>query len=69
MAIEIKELIVKGKINGSGSIEEKDIIEIINNLKESESNGESSLSESERRSLVDECVQDVITKLDTKNNF
>ena len=69
MAIEIKELIVKGKINGSGSIEEKDIIEIINNLKESESNGESSLSESERRSLVDECVQDVITKLDTKNNY
>jgi len=68
MAIEIRELIVKGKINGSGSIEEKDIIEIIKNQQDNAPN-KSLLSESYRRSLIDECVQDVITKLETKNKY
>ena len=47
--IEIKELIVKGRINGSSAGEDKDIIEIIKKHQESSSNN-SPLTESLRRS-------------------
>ena len=66
--IEIKELIIKGRINGSTSIEEKDIIEVIKKHQDNSSNT-SPLTESLRRSIVDECVQDVITKLESKINY
>ena len=68
MTVVIKELIVQGKVNESSKETEEDIIKIIDS-KLSSASSESTLKETEKRQLVEECVQAVLKELESKLNY
>jgi hypothetical protein len=68
MTVVIKELIVQGKVNESSKETEEDIIKIIDS-KLSNAASESTLKETEKRQLVEECVQAVLKELESKLNY
>lgn len=68
MAVEIKELIIKGHVKGSSSVNEHNIIKIIEDKLQNTKN-KTRLSESVKRQLVDECVAEVLKELEFKLNY
>jgi hypothetical protein len=68
MAIEIKELIIQGKIKGDSDTVDVDIDKVIEE-KISEINTGNILKESEKRQLVDECVLAVLNELESKLQY
>jgi hypothetical protein len=68
MAVEIKELIIQGKIKGSSTATDQDIIKIIDS-KLNDNVTSASLDESEKRSIIDECVLEVLIQIENKFRF
>jgi|TARA_B110000908_G_C10171236_1_gene410931 hypothetical protein len=68
MAVEIKELIIQGKIKGSSTATDQDIIKIIDS-KLNDNITSASLDESEKRSIIDECVLEVLNQIENKFRF
>jgi hypothetical protein len=68
MAVEIKELIIQGKIKGSSTATDQDIIKIIDS-KLNNNVTSASLDESEKRSIIDECVLEVLNQIENKFRF
>tara|TARA_B110000027_G_scaffold21079_1_gene22423 strand:- start:10090 stop:10296 length:207 start_codon:yes stop_codon:yes gene_type:complete len=68
MAIEIKELIIQGKIKGDSDTVDVNIDKVIEE-KISEINTGNILKESEKRQLVDECVLAVLNELESKLQY
>ena len=68
MAIEIRELIIKGKSKGSSNSNEDDLNNVIES-KISEKNMGNILKESEKRQLVDECVIAILNELESKLRY
>lgn len=68
MAVVIKELIVRGKINKSSKQTDEDIVKIID-AKLSKINSGNVLKETEKRTLIEECVLAVMKELETKFGY
>jgi hypothetical protein len=68
MTVVIKELIIQGKVNESSKETEEDIIKIIDS-KLSTASSKNTLQETEKRQLVEECVQAVLKELESKLNY
>lgn len=68
MPVEIKELVIQGKIKGNSTATEQDIIEIIDS-KLLDNAASTHLNESEKRSIIDECVLEVLNQIETKFRF
>jgi hypothetical protein len=65
MAVVIKELIVRGKINKSSKSTDEDLVKIID-AKLSKMDSGNALKETEKRALIEECVSAVMKELETK---
>ncbi len=68
MAVVIKELIVRGKINKSSKSTDEDIVKIID-AKLSKMDSGNALKETEKRALIEECVSAVMKELETKFGY
>lgn len=73
MPVEIKELIIKGRQVPEGSSEgklpnERKLIETINSIV-SKKTGGGGIKETDRRSLIDECVTAVLNELESKLGY
>lgn len=69
MAVVINELIIKGKINGNNEAAEADIVKLIDERTKAATTSKNYLSESERRTLIDECVEEVMSRLNERLNY
>lgn len=69
MAVIINELIIKGKINGGNEAAEADIVKLIDERTKGANNSKSYLSESERRAIINECVEEVMSRLNERLNY
>lgn len=72
MPVEIKELIIKGRVSESSSQEklpkdERKLIETINSVVSKKTGG--ALKETVRRDLIDECVLAVLNELESKLGY
>ena len=66
MAVEIKELVIKGFINGSKAEKDTEVIALIDEkIKKINFN----LSESDRQQIITECMYEFKTYLDHKLNY
>lgn len=68
MAVEIKELIVKGKISKSSGQTDEDLIKIID-ARISKPKGDNSIKETVKRQIVEECLSEVLKELETKLGY
>tara|TARA_B110000305_G_C19458489_1_gene652550 strand:+ start:1046 stop:1252 length:207 start_codon:yes stop_codon:yes gene_type:complete len=68
MTVDIKELIVKGKINNSLRQTDEDIIKIIDK-KISSQKRDGSIKETVKRQIVEECLSEVLKELETKLGY
>lgn len=66
MAVVIKELIIKGKVKGKES--EQDIIKLIDS-KLSEKSNVKSIKETDKRQIVEECVNAILKELESKFDY
>jgi len=69
MAVEIKELVIKGKVNKQSFNSEQDIVKLIDARLAKKSSGGSSLKETDKRKLIDECVLAVLNELESKLGY
>jgi hypothetical protein len=69
MAVIINELIIKGKINGSNQPTEAEIVKLIDERTNGATTSKKSLTESERRSIVMECAEEVMNRLNDKLSY
>jgi hypothetical protein len=69
MAVIINELIIKGKINGGDESTEADIVKLIDERTKGATAAKNYLSESERRALINECVEEVMSRLNDRLNY
>jgi hypothetical protein len=68
MAVEIKELIIKAKVNGNSQMSETQLMEVIGaTLKKTDSGG--SIKETTKRMIVEECVREVLKELETRMDY
>tara|TARA_B110000967_G_scaffold205380_1_gene249804 strand:+ start:655 stop:858 length:204 start_codon:yes stop_codon:yes gene_type:complete len=67
MAVEIKELIIQGRLKDETNESDQNLSEIIRKeIKEGDGNA---LQETEKRQLVDECVAAVLKELESKFDY
>ena len=66
MAVEIKELIIRGIVEQGDNKSEIDIVELIKDQIESYNFG---LTPDERREIIQDCVSEVKSLIDRKSNF
>jgi len=66
MAVEIKELIVKGFINGDSKMQESDIVELINKQLSKRSD---KISDDQKQEIIDACLYEFKNYLDHKINY
>ena len=67
MAVEIKELIIQGKLKDETNESDQNLSEIIR--KEINEGDGKALQETEKRQLVDECVAAVLKELESKFDY
>ena len=65
MAVEIKELIIQGKVNKSSEMTDVDLIEDT----VSKQKGDDSIKETVKRQIVEECLIEVLKELETKLGY
>lgn len=68
MAVEIKELVIKGKVNKQSFNSEQDIVKLIDS-RLSKKSSSASLKETDKRKLIDECVLAVLNELESKLGY
>ena len=66
MAIEIKELIIRGIVNQGDNESEIDIVELIKDQIESYN---FALTSDERREIIQDCISEVKSLIDRKSNY
>lgn len=66
MAIEIKELIIRGIVNQADNESEIDIVELIKDQIESYN---FALTSDERREIIQDCISEVKSLIDRKSNY
>lgn len=66
MAVEIKELVVKGIVNNANFQSDNEIIEVIKGQIESYNFG---ISSAEKREIIQECLIEMKILIDQKSNF
>tara|TARA_B100001939_G_scaffold335712_1_gene337993 strand:- start:112 stop:321 length:210 start_codon:yes stop_codon:yes gene_type:complete len=63
--VEIQQLIIRGKINGEFDFSDQEIIKLIENkINEHLSNYNFTLSKGERRNLINQCIEEVLEKIE-----
>ncbi len=67
MAVEIKELIVKGFVNGEKKIQEKDIVKIIN--VELSKRLPQKITEDQKQEIIEACIYEFKNYIDHKINY
>jgi|TARA_B110000977_G_C11087008_1_gene495029 hypothetical protein len=68
MAVEIKELIIQGKVNKSSEMTDDDLIKLIEDTV-SKQKGDDSIKETVKRQIVEECLIEVLKELETKLGY
>lgn len=68
MAVEIKELIIQGKLNKSSEMTDVDLIKLIKDTV-SKQKGDDSIKETVKRQIVEECLIEVLKELETKIGY
>ncbi len=68
MAVEIKELIIQGKLNKSSEMTDVDLIKLIKDTV-SKQKGDDSIKETVKRQIVEECLIEVLKELETKLGY
>ena len=68
MAVEIKELIIQGKVNKSSEMTDVDLIKLIKDTV-SKQKGDDSIKETVKRQIVEECLIEVLKELETKIGY
>tara|TARA_B110000037_G_C17044705_1_gene475177 strand:- start:500 stop:706 length:207 start_codon:yes stop_codon:yes gene_type:complete len=68
MAVEIKELIIQGKVNKSSEMTDVDLIKLIEDTV-SKQKGDDSIKETVKRQIVEECLIEVLKELETKLGY
>lgn len=68
MAVQIKEIIIQGKVGQSNQMTDHKLLETINEQVSKKSSG-TGLKESEKRQLIEECVYAVLKELETKLGY
>ncbi|MDA9250746.1 hypothetical protein N9P53_03315 [Flavobacteriaceae bacterium] len=68
MAVEIKELIIQGKVNKSSEMTDVDLIKLIKDTV-SKQKGDDSIKETVKRQIVEECLIEVLKELETKLGY
>ncbi|MBL6670100.1 MAG: hypothetical protein ISP72_08270 [Flavobacteriaceae bacterium] len=66
MAVEIKELIVKGFVNGNAKMEQKDIIKLVQDIVKKKPN---QISNAERERIIQDCLYEFKNYIDHKLNY
>ena len=66
MAVEIKELIVKGFVNGNSKMEQKDIIKLVQDIVKKKPN---QISNAERERIIQDCLYEFKNYIDHKFNY
>tara|TARA_A100001011_G_scaffold399657_1_gene509392 strand:+ start:936 stop:1136 length:201 start_codon:yes stop_codon:yes gene_type:complete len=66
MAVEIKELIVKGFVNGNSKMEQKDIIKLVQDIVKKKPN---QISNAERERIIQDCLYEFKNYIDHKLNY
>lgn len=64
--VEIEQLIIRAKINSEFDYSQQELIKVINEQIHDFFSKHDSLSKTERKDLIDECVNSVFNKLDQK---
>lgn len=68
--IEIRELIIRGKVNGEFDSTSQDIAKIIDQkIDEKLSQYNAKLSKSERKSLINQCINELYEKIDFESRI
>jgi len=68
MAVEIKELVIQGKVNKSSDMTDNNLIAIIEDTV-SKQKGDDSIKETVKRQIVEECLIEVLKELETKLGY
>lgn len=68
MAVIINELVIKGKVKG-GNTTETDVVKLIKEHVNDSSKNKKHLSESQKRSLINECVEEVLNRLNDRLSY
>ena len=68
--IEIKELIIRGKVNGEFENSDEEIIKIIDErIEEKLNNYNAKLSKGERKNLINQCINEFYDKVELESKL
>jgi len=68
--IEIKELIIRGKVNGEFENSDEEIIKIIDErIEEKLNNYSAKLSKGERKNLINQCINEFYDKVELESKL
>ena len=66
--VEIQQLIVKAKIN-SGELEDQNIVQTVNFIIENYLKSKGVVKDLEKKEIVDECIKEILEKIEHKSRL
>ena len=66
--VEIQQLIVKAKIN-SGELEDQNIVQTVNSIIENYLKSKGVVKDLEKKEIVEECVKEILEKIEHKSRL